>query len=50
MVDKTQILLHYRIGNYEGAEDMLGQVAMKKGFVKIETTQGEGKGKNKGKK
>jgi len=36
MVEKTEILLHYRIGNYESLTDMLGQVAAKKGLVDYE--------------
>ena len=36
MVEKTEILLHYRIGNYEDVQDMLAQVAVKKGFVEME--------------
>lgn len=36
MVEKTEILLHYRIGNYENVQDMLGLVATKKGFVEFE--------------
>ena len=35
MVEKTEILLHYRIGNYKDVQDMLGQVAIKKGFVEF---------------
>jgi len=36
MVEKTEILLHYRIGNYEDINDMLRLVAMKKGLVEVE--------------
>jgi len=36
MVEKTEILLHYRIGNYDDVQDMLAQVAVKKGFVEME--------------
>lgn len=36
MVEKTEILLHYRIGAYETTEDMISQVAMKKGLTNAE--------------
>jgi nuclear GTP-binding protein len=47
-VEKSEILRMYRIGNYQNTDEMLDQIAMKKGLV--EQVRVDGKTEKKGKK
>jgi len=47
-IEKSEILRMYRIGNYETTDEMLDQIAMKKGLT--EQVRIDGKIEKKGKK
>lgn len=47
-IEKSEILRMYRIGNYQNTDEMLDQIAMKKGLT--EQVRIDGKTEKKGKK